>query len=233
MDKTRREHREGVQESGDERDDFGNRIIKAQEEERRRIARELHDNLNQKMALLSIELEELSHKLPKRSNELRRLVHDLWARTQDISSEIHRMAYQLHPFKLEHLGLSPAVQSLCDELMKRHEMTIVFRHREVPRDLPAETTLCLFRIAQESLGNVIKHSGSREAQVVLEHVGQSIRLTISDAGRGFDPESPKTKHGLGLISMRERLRSVSGELSIHSRPFEGVQIIASIPLEKI
>jgi signal transduction histidine kinase len=213
--------------------DLGSRLIGAQEEERRRIARELHDGLNQKMALLSIELEQFAQRIPDWQSSLRVCVQDLWATTQEISSEIHRLSYQLHPFKLDQLGLVAAVKSFCDELTEHQEITIEFRHREIPATLPNAVTLCLFRIVQEALRNVIKHSGSREAQVVLERVGQSICLSVSDTGRGFDTVSPKMQNGLGFISMRERLRSVGGEVSIHSQPSRGTQIEVSIPLEEL
>jgi signal transduction histidine kinase len=210
--------------------DLGGRLIGAQEEERRRVALELHDNLNQKLALLSIELEQCAHKIPGWRGDLLARVRSLWAKTQEISLEIHRLSHQLHPSKLDYLGLAAAVQSLCDELAEHHEVTIQFHHLGFPAVLPQEVTLCLFRIVQESLSNVIKHSGSQEARVVLERTGQLVRLSVSDTGYGFDTESARMKNGLGLISMRERLRLVGGDISIRSQLSRGTQIDVWVPL---
>ena len=210
--------------------DLGGRLISAQEEERRRLALELHDDLNQKIALLSIELDQLAHKIPGWRGDLRACARNLWAKTQEISTEIHRMSYQLHPSKLDHLDLATAVKSLCHELSEHYEFAIQFRHRGFPADLPQGVTLCLFRIVQESLNNVIKHSGSEEAQVMLERTKRSVRLSVSDTGCGFDTESARMKKGLGFISMGERVRLVGGEISIRSQPSRGTQIDVWVPL---
>jgi PAS domain S-box-containing protein len=212
--------------------ELGGRLINAQEEERRRIARELHDDLNQRMALLSIELEQLGQKIPQRQSDLRKGVHDLWTKAREISMEIHRLSYQLHPSKLDHLGLATALKSFCGELSASQELKIEFFYQGFPATLPKDVTLCLFRIAQESLRNVIKHSGAREALVVLEKTDGEISLSVSDEGCGFDTESQEMKRGLGFISMRERLRLVGGEISIHSQPSWGTQIDVSVPLTK-
>ncbi|MGH9880821.1 MAG: sensor histidine kinase [Pyrinomonadaceae bacterium] len=118
--------------------------------------------------------------------------------SQEISSEVHRLSYQLHPSKLDHLGLAAAVKSLCCELAENHKVQIDFRHRGLPAVLAKEVTLCLFRIVQESLNNVIKHSGSREAKVVLEGTGKAVLLRVTDDGCGFD-ESAQMR-GLGFWS---------------------------------
>lgn len=210
--------------------DLSGRLISAQEEERSRIARELHDDLNQRMALLSIELEQLGQKIPQRQSNLRRSVQDLRKKAQEISTEIHRLSYQLHPSKLDHLGLATALKSFCEELAASHELEIKFRQKGFPATISKDVTLCIFRIAQESLRNIIKHSGSREAQVVLEKTERAIRLSVSDIGCGFDTESGTMTRGLGFISMRERLRLVGGEISIHSQLSHGTQINVSVPL---
>jgi PAS domain S-box-containing protein len=210
--------------------DLSGRLIGAQEEERRRIARELHDDLNQRMALLSIELEQLGQQIPQSQSNIRSRIRDLRTKAQEISIEIHRMSYQLHPSKLDHLGLKAALKSFCDEISESQEIHIEFNHQGFPATLPNDVTLCVFRIAQESLRNVIKHSGAREARVVLEKTDEMVRLSVSDMGCGFDTESDKMKRGLGFISMRERLRLVGGEIFIHSRPSRGTQIDVSVPL---
>jgi signal transduction histidine kinase len=209
--------------------ELGGRLIAAQEEERSRVARELHDDLNQRMALLSIELEQLSQRIPAGPDNIRESIQNVWARAQEISSEIHRVSYQLHPSKLDHLGLVAAARSLCRELATHHEIKITFRDKRCHDLLSKEVTLCLFRIIQESLRNVIKHSGGREATVVLTGAKNVVHLSVSDTGRGFDATSIEAKSGLGLISMRERLRSVGGAISIHSTA-RGTKIEVSIPI---
>lgn len=209
--------------------DLGGRLITAQEEERSRVARELHDDLNQRMALLSVELEQLSQTMPASQSNLRSSIHNVWERAQEISSELHRVSYQLHPSKLDHLGLVAAARSFCQELASHHEIKISFKEKGCNEPLPKDVTLCLFRIVQESLRNVIKHSGAREAKVTLAGTGHVIHLAVSDSGRGFDVSSLESKSGLGLISMRERLRSVGGVISIRSNA-HGTKIEVSVPL---
>jgi signal transduction histidine kinase len=209
--------------------DLGGRLITAQEEERSRVARELHDDLNQRMALLSIELEQLSQRIPADRDNIRQSIQNVWARAQEISSEIHRVSYGLHPSKLDHLGLVAAVKSLCNELGEHHEIKIAFREERCQGLLPKEVTLCLFRIVQESLRNVIKHSGALDATVTLSGSENMIHLSVSDTGHGFDAGSTQAKSGLGLISMRERLRLVDGVISIHSTA-RGTKIEVSVPI---
>lgn len=209
---------------------LGGRLINAQEEERSRVARELHDDLNQQVAIMSIQLEQLRQKIPKGRHDLTALVSGLWAKAQEISSEIHRLSYRLHPAKLDHLGLAAAIKSLCDELSECREIKIEFRQQGFPAVLSREVTLCVFRIAQESLHNVIRHSGAHDAQVVLRRSSKSVHLHVSDTGCGFDMQTSRTKNGLGFISMRERLRLVSGRISIRSQPFAGTQIDIVVPI---
>jgi signal transduction histidine kinase len=209
--------------------DLGGRLITAQEEERSRVARELHDDLNQRMALLSVELEQLSQRMPASQSNLRSSIHNVWERAQEISSELHRVSYQLHPSKLDHLGLVAAARSFCQELASHHEIKISFKEKGCNEPLPKDVTLCLFRIVQESLRNVIKHSGAREAKVTLSGTAHVIHLSVSDTGRGFDVGALESKSGLGLISMRERLRLVGGVISIRSSA-RGTRIEVSVPL---
>ena len=144
---------------------------------------------------------------PSQSN-LRLSINNVCERAQEISAEIHRVAYQLHPSKLDHLGLVAAVRSHCLELAALHEIKISFQEKGCSGLLPKDVTLCLFRIVQESFRNIIKHSGACEASVVLVGTPDVIHLSVSDSGRGFDVDSLESKSGLGLISMRERLRLV-------------------------
>jgi PAS domain S-box-containing protein len=206
------------------------RLINAQEDERSRVARELHDDLNQRLALLSIELEGLGQKLATSPNGLRDRVLKLQSQAIDICSEVHRLSYQLHPAKLDHLGLAAALKSFCEEISAHQDLNIEFRHQGLPSTLPKDVTLCIFRIVQESLRNVLKHSDAHEAVVALERVADSLHLTISDTGSGFNVDSVSARKGLGLISMQERLRLVGGKIFINSAPGKGTEISIRVPL---
>jgi len=210
--------------------DLGSRLIAAQEKERSRVARELHDDLNQRMALLSIELEQLGSET-KNPRTLRRHVHKLQQSVEEIAADIHRLSYRLHPSKLDHLGLLPAVESLCKET-SNDKLTVIFRQSGFPIDLSQDVTLCLFRIAQEALRNTVKHSDAQIARLNLERTDDGVRLTISDNGQGFNTESNAMRSGLGFTSMRERLRLVDGQIEIKSRRMEGTTIEVSIPLTR-
>ena len=209
--------------------ELSGRLINAQEEERRRIARELHDDLNQRMALLSIELEQLGQGI-KNSTALRVQLDGLQTQAREISSDIHRLSYQLHPSKLDHLGLAPALNSLCNELSAKGNLAVELHHRGLPVHPSPEVTLCLYRIAQEALHNSVKHSGARLVTVLLEGTDCEISLTISDDGAGFDLKSDAMVRGLGFTSMHERLRIVDGTMEVQSEPRRGTVIRASVPL---
>ncbi|HEU0253867.1 MAG TPA: sensor histidine kinase, partial [Pyrinomonadaceae bacterium] len=211
--------------------DLGGRLITAQEEERSRIARELHDDLNQRMALLSIELEQIQQEVGKPAI-LRRRVHALQMQAQEIAADIHRLSYKLHPSKLDHLGLGAAVTSLCEELSKAGKLNVDLRLKGFPADLPRDLTLSVFRVVQESLRNSVKHSGAQAAQVVLEKSNRAVRLSVSDNGCGFDEKSASLSQGLGFISMRERIRFVGGEMHVYSQPERGTRIEVSVPLPR-
>ena len=208
--------------------DLGGRLITAQEEERSRIARELHDDLNQRMALLSIELEQIEQDVAQPSS-LRTRVHAVQMQAQEIAADIHRLSYKLHPSKLDHLGLAAAVTSLCEELSKAGKLKIDLTLKGFPANLPSDVTLSVFRVVQESLRNCVKHSGAQSAQVVLERNNVAIRLSVSDNGCGFDSRSASLRQGLGFISMKERVRFVGGEMNVYSQPERGTRIEVSVP----
>ncbi len=208
--------------------DLSTRLINAQEEERRRVARELHDDLNQRMAILSIELEQLG-KTKKPANLTRRL-QSLQIKAQEISADIHQLSYKLHPSKLDHLGLAAAVKGLCKDISARGELEVDFEQTGFPANLPEEVTLCVYRIAQEALRNCVKHSGALTARVSLQNTGEEIRLTVADTGRGFDPNSGAMKKGLGFTSMQDRLRIVGGKMQIDATPKLGTHLEISVPI---
>lgn len=209
--------------------DLGGRLIAAQEKERSRIACELHDDFNQRLALLSIELEQLAKTTSKESGN-RQLLEKIQSQAQELSGDIHQLAYRLHPAKLDHLGLTAAVRTLCEEVSQSTNVRIEVQQNRLPADLPKDIALCVFRVAQEALRNSIKHSGAQSIRVLLWKTGDAVRLSVSDNGCGFDQKSEMKQSGLGFISMRERVHLLGGEMRINSQPQCGTCIDVSVPL---
>jgi PAS domain S-box-containing protein len=205
------------------------RLIEAQEEERSRVAGELRDDLNQRMALLQIGLGQFEREVPALSPQARTQLHSLGEVAIEIASSIHNLSHRLRPSLLDLLGPVASIERLCRELSDRHNLEIEFVHRRVPEQISNDVTLCLYRTAQEALRNVVKHSGAAEAKVELSGDDDQIELCISDPGVGFHPEAAKQSSGLGLISMQERLRLVGGQLFIQSEPSHGARICVRIP----
>ncbi|HKT33499.1 MAG TPA: PAS domain-containing protein [Nitrospira sp.] len=203
--------------------EISGRLIHAQEQERCRIARELHDDFNQRLALLAIGLERLGQTVASEGLAASQ-VSDLCRLTQGIASDVHRLSHQLHSAKLEHLGLVPAIKGLCRELREQYGAHITFVHRNVPKMISKESALCLFRVAQEALSNTMKHSGVRTGQLELFGDRDALHLCISDRGAGFDPESVSANGHLGLISMQERVRAAGGTIAVESGLSRGTRI---------
>ena len=208
---------------------LGPRLIEAQETERSRVAAELRDDLNQRMALLQIGLGQFERDVPGLSPQARIQLHSLTEVATEITSSIHNLSHRLRPSLLDLLGPVASIERLCRELSDRHNLEIQFVHHSIPEQIPKDVTLCLYRIAQEALRNVVKHSGVAEAEVELLGHDDRIDLCISDSGAGFNPESAQRTSGLGLISMQERLRLVGGHLSVESEPSHGTRIRVRIP----
>jgi len=206
------------------------RLIEAQEEERTRIARELHDDINQRMALLAAHLERLKQDLPASEVQTSRRIEEACAEISDLGSDIQSLSHRLHSSKLEYLGLEAAASSFCRELSEQKVVEIAFHSRDVPKKLPQEVALCLFRVLQEALQNAVKHSGAQRYEVWLIGAMNEIRLTVQDAGIGFDVEEALKGRGLGITSMKERLKLVAGRLSIDSQPNAGTTVQATVPL---
>jgi signal transduction histidine kinase len=206
------------------------RLIEAQEQERARIARELHDDLSQRMAILSVSLEQFDQGIPDISSNARQQMRKIKEIVREVASDIHDLSHRLHPSKLDILGLVASLGGLCREFSEQHNLQVEFVSSNIRGRIPKDVTLCLFRIVQEALRNVVKHSGTTEAKVELSSHGDGIDLCISDSGAGFSPESAKEHAGLGLVSMRERLRLVGGRLSIESDLSHGTRIRAHVPL---
>src|SRR5512146_553088 len=209
--------------------DLSARLIHAQEEERSRIAREIHDDLSQQLALIGIELGQLRQRMRSSAGEHVALCEDLLQKVRQLSIDLRGLSHELHPSKLAHLGLVAAVRSLCGDIARLHKVEIECAVADVPKSLPRPVALCLYRIAQEALHNVVKHSGARHALVDISGLKGMITLTVSDSGRGFDLDSQEGKAGLGFISMNKRARMIGGTFSIQSMPSRGTKIEARVP----
>jgi PAS domain S-box-containing protein len=211
---------------------FSRRLIEAQETERTRIARELHDDINQRLAMVAVSLKTLKQDLPHSEQKTSRRLDETCAQVSELEDDIQALSHRLHPSKLEYLGLEAAAASLCRELSERQNVKIDFRCDGLREDLSDDVSLCFFRVLQEALHNAVKYSGVDEFEVSLESVSDEIQLRVHDSGVGFDPTLTTAEHGLGLTSMSERLKLVSGELAIHSRPQEGTTILARVPISQ-
>lgn len=208
----------------------GGRLIEAQDEERRRIARELHDDVSQKLVMLESGLQELAGMATESPIQLRTRIESLLKSTSEMSEDVHGLSHRLHTSKLELLGLVPTMRGFCREFAGQRNVEIDFVDSDVPNELPPQISLTLFRILQEGLSNAVRHSGVRRFEGRLERVADQLLLTIRDSGVGFDPPMAMHNQGLGLISMRERVNLVKGTLSIVSKPGGGTQIVVRVPL---
>jgi PAS domain S-box-containing protein len=203
------------------------RLMEAQEQERAWIARELHDDLAQKAVALGMQL----HCVARTDGPIEPdRVREMSDQVSDLARDIQAVSHRLHSYLLEYFGLANAVTRLCEDLEKQHRLEITLNVDGMPADLPKDIALVLFRVLQESLANVAKHSGVRDVTVTLSGTPHGVQLYVVDQGIGFDPETAKRKQGLGLISMHERLNLVHGEIAIESRPGAGTRICARVPL---
>jgi PAS domain S-box-containing protein len=204
------------------------KLIGAQEQERRRIARELHDDIGQRLALLSIELAQLQQS-SSNSPEFSGKIERLRAQTSEIAADVQSLSHELHSSRLQYLGLAAALKGFCQEFSEQQKVEIDFNAWDLPNPLSPDISLCFFRVLQEGLHNAAKHSGVRQFEVRLWATPEEIHLTISDSGVGFDRDVAKASHGLGLISMQERLKLLHGTLAIESQLQRGTTIRASVP----
>jgi len=207
------------------------RLIEAQDEERKRIAREIHDDYNQRLAVLAIDLEELAENVGESSGEGSQKVHELFNRISELGADLHSLSHRLHSSTLESLGLVAGLKAFCVEFSDQQGIQVDFASENVPRGIPGDMALCIFRIAQEALRNVKRHSGANRAEVRLEWSDNSLHLSVFDRGRGFDSNKPSVECGIGIRSMEERLRLLGGQLEIHTRPMEGSRIHAWLPFK--
>jgi PAS domain S-box-containing protein len=206
------------------------KLIEAQEEECKRIARELHDDFNQRLAALSVELESMERTPIAPPGPVARQLAAIRAQVGHLSDDLHDLAYRLHPSLLEHVGLEVALRDHVAEFTKRTGLPVTFDAREVPAMLSQEIATNLFRVMQESLQNVSKHAQATRVTVRLSGSSNGVGLSVRDNGKGFDLESKNARvKGLGLVSMQERARGLGGFLRIHSLPSNGTKVCAWIP----
>ena len=204
------------------------KLIESQEQERSRIGRELHDDINQQLALLAVELDRFDQ--DGSTNNLHDRVQEFKDRVIDIATDVQALSHQLHSSKLEYLGLATAAKALCKELSEMQDIRVDFTQNGVPRDLPQDVSICLFRVLQEALQNAVKYSGAGHFEVDLFGTSSDVRLTVRDDGAGFNVDEAMKTQGLGLVSMRERVNLVKGTISIKSAPMRGTEITVRVPV---
>ena len=210
---------------------LSSKLMNAEEQERRRIASELHDDFSQRLAVLSLGLENVEEATPASFTDVHQRLRGLIKTTSEFSTDLHTLSHQLHSSTLESLGLVPGVAALCKEFAVAQGVRIDFTSTEIPRSISPDTALCIFRIVQEGLRNLKKHSGTREAKVDLRLRGERVEVTMRDEGFGFDLKGLRTNEGLGIRSMKERARSLGGEFEVRSEPGKGTTLSASVPLK--
>jgi signal transduction histidine kinase len=208
------------------------RLISAQEEERSRLARELHDDLAQRLAVFAIDVGRLEQQLMDPPAPVREELREMKNGIVRISQDVHSLSRQLHPSILDDLGLIKAVESECISFSRREGIDIVFNHENIPRVIPKDISLSLYRIIQEGLTNISKHACAEHISVSLKGIDHDVLLSVQDDGIGFDSAEVKEKPGLGFSSMRERARLIHGEFSIQSQLEKGTLITVRAPLTR-
>jgi len=206
-------------------------LINAQEKERSRVAAELHDDFSQRLAVLALGLDNVAEVIPVSPGEASRQLHELVNSTSEIGADLHTLSHRLHSSALESLGLVPAIAALCKEFTAQQHIKIDFTSDGIPRSVNPDVALCVFRIAQEGLRNLRKHSGTVKAQLSLREMGNKLYVSVRDEGSGFDVRTLREKEGLGVRSMEERAHVLGGEFEIHSEPGKGTTLEAWVPLQ--
>ena len=206
-------------------------LITAQEKERSRLASEIHDDFSQRLALIALELENVEEAIGTSSEEAVQKVHDILNYASELGADLHTLSHRLHSSTLERLGLVPGTTALCKEFAVQQGVEVDFLTDDVPHSVHPDVALCLFRIVQEGLRNMKKHSGATKAQVRLCKIGDKLHVSVSDDGIGFDLHDLGGKEGLGIRSMEERAYLLGGRFEIHSKSGKGTRIEAVVPLQ--
>jgi len=206
-------------------------LISAEEQERSRVASELHDDFSQRLAILTLGLENVQEATPDSFGDVHRQLHELSKSTSELGADLHTLSHQLHSSTLESLGLVPAVGAFCTEFTAKQGIKVDFTADEIPRSVHPDVALCIFRIAQEALRNVKKYSGATEAEVDLQMTGDRLEISVRDEGCGFDLSKLHQNGGLGIRSMEQRARQFGGEFEIHSGLGKGTTLKVWVPLK--
>jgi PAS domain S-box-containing protein len=205
-------------------------VIEAQEWERLRIARDLHDDIGQRLAVWQFTMDRLLQDVRGGSSDVEARLHDLQAQARSISADLQSLSRELHSPTLSLISIDKSLKRLCQEMGARLDIRVDFTTSRVPASIPSDVSLCLFRVLQEALTNIVKHSGTRRAVVRLAGTGDTIEMTIRDFGQGLSAWSAVTNVGIGLLTMRERVAIVKGTFSISSPPDGGLEIDIRIPV---
>jgi len=205
-------------------------LLAGQEAEGKRIARELHDSVSQDLCSLILDMAELQEELPGSLGNVCERINSQKEKLMELSEEVYSVCRQLHPSVLERIGLHQAMEQLCGEFTRRKGLHIRFSHGDTKASLPVASALCLYRVAQEALRNIVRHAQTRNAMVLISAARGGLHLSIEDDGVGFDPRAVAAKARLGLVSMQERVRLAGGSLSIHSEPGNGTRVDLRVPL---
>jgi signal transduction histidine kinase/ABC-type uncharacterized transport system substrate-binding protein len=207
-------------------------LITAQENERSRLASELHDDFSQRLAVLAFGLQNTVETLPDSPDVLKQTLDEFRESVSELGEDLHSLSHRLHSSTLDTLGLVTGLKSLCKEFGAKQGIEVDFTSEDIPRSVRPDVALCLFRITQEGLQNLKKHSGAKKAHLSVRHVGNRLLLSLRDEGTGFDANKME-KPGLGILSMRGRARVLGGEFEIHSKPGEGTRIDVWVPFEPV
>jgi signal transduction histidine kinase len=205
-------------------------VIEAEERERNRIAKDLHEDIGQRLALLAIGIEQLKDNLPNQTVELLDHMNAVWKQSSEILTDVKASAHELYSPRLEYLGIAAVMSSFCAEFGERKKVEIDFRNRGLPSLVPPDISICVFRVLQEALHNGLKHSGVQKFEVQLCGASDEIHLTVSDSGAGFDLEAARKGQGLGLTRMEQRVKLLRGTFSIDSQSEKGTTVHISVPL---
>jgi signal transduction histidine kinase len=205
-------------------------LIAAQERELSKIARELHDDICQRLAMLSLKIEKAAKAWATGQKQVGEQLEQIWLQCSVLTGDVQALSHDLHPSILNNLGLVTAVRSFCRELSEESGAVVDFVNTNVPDSIPPEIALSLFRLVQEALHNSLKYSGDNRVRVCLQGDPSGIQLEVRDQGVGFDVAHAKNNHGLGLVSMRERIQLLNGTIDIDSKPAGGTRIHVWVPL---
>jgi len=206
------------------------KLVSAQEEERQRIARDLHDDVSQRLAVAAIDLTKLAEQLPAESAKSQ--CYEIRSQLDALSEDIRKISHNLHPSIIEHLGLVPALRNLAADFEQRESIPTCFSARAVPPFVSRETQMGLYRVVQEALRNVAKHAAAKSVDIALVGGPEELYLSVRDVGRGFHLAPARTQPGLGLVSMTQRAQVIGGVLDVQSEPGVGTQIILRVPLKQ-